>query len=135
MPKLDDQISTLQQKLQQLKLRQQRLEARRRATAEVKERRAETRRKILLGGIILEKLRQGELDRQVVSAWLEQRLTRAEDRALFDLPARPGNAAGPAASGQGLANETEPPPGLEGDDGHRVGKIQAAAVRPHRNEQ
>ena len=32
MPKLDDQISTLQEKLQQLKLRQQRLDARKRAS-------------------------------------------------------------------------------------------------------
>ncbi len=125
MPKLDEQISTLQQKLQQLKLRQQRLEARRLAQREVRERKADTRRKILLGGIILEKLRQGELDRQVVSTWLEQRLTRAQDRALFDLPAMAGSAAG----------ETESPPGVEGNDGHRVGEIEAAAVRPHRNEQ
>jgi large subunit ribosomal protein L7/L12 len=121
MPKLDDQISTLQQRLQQLKLRQQRLEARRRATAEFKERKADTRRKILLGGIILEKLRQGELDRQVISDWLERGLTRAQDRALFDLPPMAGHAADDAASAHRLAGETEPPPGIEGNDGHRIG--------------
>jgi hypothetical protein len=121
MPKLDEQISTLQFKLQQLKLRQQRVEARRLAQREVKERKADTRRKILLGGIILEKLRQGELDRHVVGAWLEQRLTRAQDRALFDLPAMASNAADAATSENRPAGETESPPGIEGNDGHRVG--------------
>lgn len=90
MAKLDDQISTLQEKLQLLKLRQQRLEARRRAGDELRKRKADTRRKILLGGLILEKLRHGELDRMLVTGWLDETLTRAADRALFDLPALTG---------------------------------------------
>ncbi len=106
MPKLDEQISTLQQKLQQLKLRQQRIDARKRAISGLRERKADTRRKILLGGLILDKLRLGELDRQLVMSWLDHGLTRAADRALFDLPA-PG--------------ELEMPPRGEGDDGHGVG--------------
>jgi hypothetical protein len=121
MPKLDEQIATLQANLQQLKLRQQRLEARRLAQREVKERKADTRRKILLGGIILDKLRQGELDRHVVDAWLEQRLTRAQDRALFDLPAMAGTAVGAAKSDDRPAGETESPPGIEGNHGDRIG--------------
>jgi hypothetical protein len=46
MPKLDDQISTLQEKLQLLKLRQQRLDARKRAAEALRERKAETRSKV-----------------------------------------------------------------------------------------
>ncbi len=49
MAKLDEQISTLQQRLQQLKLRQQRIDARKRAIAATQERKADTRRKILMG--------------------------------------------------------------------------------------
>lgn len=120
MPKIDEQISTLQQKLQQLKLRQQRIDARKRAISGLRERKADTRRKILLGGLILEKLRQGELDRQTIDAWLEQSLTRAADRALFGLPPiAPGGDHG-RASGNRPAGEAQPPPRLEGDDGHGV---------------
>jgi hypothetical protein len=86
MPKLDDQISTLQEKLQQLKLRQQRLDARKRASEALRERKAATRRKILVGGVVLAKVQQGEIDQQQLLDWLNQTLTRADDRALFDLP-------------------------------------------------
>ena len=85
MPKLDDQISALQTRLSQLKLRQQRLDARKRAIETQRERKAETRRKILVGGIVLEKLRQGEIDGEQFRGWVDQALTRADDRALFGL--------------------------------------------------
>ena len=85
MPKLDDQISTLQERLNQLKLRQQRLDARQRAIGTQRERKAETRRKILVGGIVLAKFRQGELDGDQFRGWLDQALTRADDRALFGI--------------------------------------------------
>jgi hypothetical protein len=85
MPKLDDQISTLQEKLTQLKLRQQRLDARKRAAETLRERKATTRRKILVGGIVLAKVQQGEIDSEQFRGWLDQALTRADDRALFGL--------------------------------------------------
>jgi large subunit ribosomal protein L7/L12 len=88
MPKLDDQISTLQEKLTQLKLRQQRLDARKRAVEALRERKATTRRKILVGGIVLAKVQQGEIDNEQFRGWLDQALTRADDRALFGLPVR-----------------------------------------------
>ncbi len=88
MPKLDDQISTLQEKLTQLKLRQQRLDARKRAIDELRERKAMTRRKILVGGIVLTKVQQGEIDSEQFRGWLDQALTRADDRALFGLALR-----------------------------------------------
>jgi hypothetical protein len=86
MPKLDDQISTLQSRLVQLKLRQQRLDARQRAMQGQRERKAETRRQILAGGVVLAKVRQGEIDPAQFRTWLDQALTRVADRALFDLP-------------------------------------------------
>jgi hypothetical protein len=88
MPKLDDQISTLQVKLEQLKLRQQRIDARKRAIAGHRERKADTRRKILLGGLMLEKMRRSDVEASRITAWLDQTLTRTDDRALFGLPAR-----------------------------------------------
>ena len=101
MPKLDDQISTLQQKLTQLKLRQERLDARKRAINALRERKAATRRKILVGGIVLAKVERGEIDNEQFRGWLDQTLTRPEDRALFGLPvsdsgpgAQPSDAGG-----------------------------------------
>ena len=86
MPKLDAQISTLQERLIQLKLRQQRVDTRKRAINTQRERKALTRRKILVGGIVLAKVQQGEIDKLQFRGWLDQALTRADDRALFDLP-------------------------------------------------
>jgi len=86
MAKLDDQISTLQEKLSQLKLRQQHLDARKRAIEALRERKAETRRRILVGGIVLAKVQQGEIDDGQFRSWLDQGLKRADDRALFGLP-------------------------------------------------
>jgi uncharacterized protein (DUF3084 family) len=90
MPKLDDQISTLQEKLHQLKLRQQRLDARKRAMEAQRERKAATRRQILVGGIMLAKVARGEIDQEQFRDWLDQALIRADDRALFGLSPRPG---------------------------------------------
>ncbi len=138
MPKLDDQISTLQQRLQLLKLRQQRVEARRQAMLAAHQRKADLRRRILLGGLILDKLRQGELDQGRVTAWLDQGLSRAADRALFDLPARAPADLNPAdptdiAPAQDTTAEPRLPPGLEDDHGHSVGQVDAAARGPHGN--
>jgi hypothetical protein len=94
MAKLDDQISTLQQKFQQLKLRQQRSDARKQAAAALRERKCDTRRKILLGALVMEKMKQGEVDQERMRVWLDQTLTRASDRALFDLPQAPEQATG-----------------------------------------
>jgi hypothetical protein len=85
MPKLDDQISTLQGKLNQLKLRQQRLDQRKRAVAAHRERKLAIRRQILVGAIILKKVEHGEIDGRQFRGWLDQGLTRADDRALFGL--------------------------------------------------
>jgi hypothetical protein len=85
MPKLDDQISTLQEKLGQLKLRQQRLEARQRAIAGFRERKLATRRKVLLGTVVLAEIEHSESNRKLVMAWLDQSLTRPADRELFGL--------------------------------------------------
>lgn len=89
MPKIDDQISTLQERLKQLKLRQQRSEARKRALDARRERKTETRRKFVVGAVILDRVRDGALDGVQLRTWLDQALTRREDRALFDLPPLP----------------------------------------------
>src|SRR5712675_310419 len=86
MPKLDDQISTLQERLKQLKLRQQRIDARKRAIETLRERKAETRRQFVVGSVILAKVQEGVMDPMQLRDWLDQTLTRRDDRALFHLP-------------------------------------------------
>ena len=89
MAKLDERISGLEEKLKQLKTRQARLDARKRALSQRQERKNDTRRKILLGATIMLRIDRGELDQATVNGWLDQHLTRADDRALFDLPSGP----------------------------------------------
>ena len=86
MPKLDDQISTLQERLKQLKLRRQRVDARQRAIETMRERKAETRRQFVVGSVILAKVQEGAMDAVQLRDWLDQTLTRKDDRALFHLP-------------------------------------------------
>ncbi len=83
--KLDDRIATLEEKLQQLKVRQQRAEARKRTLLSKRERAADTRRKILVGAIVLAKVEQGDFDQRTLRRWLDKALTRADDRKLFGL--------------------------------------------------
>ena len=83
--KLGERIETLEEKLKQLRTRQQRIEARKRALLSRRERAADTRRKILVGAIVLAKVEQGELNAGLLRVWLDQALTRADDRALFSL--------------------------------------------------
>ena len=40
---------------------------------------------IVVGAMILEKARSGEMDQALLQGWLDRALSRAADRALFDL--------------------------------------------------
>ena len=86
MPKLDEQISTLEEKLKALKLRAQRIEARKKAIESKRERKADTRRKILVGAVVMAKVEQKVMDEKLLRTWLNEVLTRADDRSLFNLP-------------------------------------------------
>ena len=80
-----EKIAQLEEKLRQLKAREQAIEARRRTLESRRSRKADTRRKILVGAIVLAKLERGEIARADLMRWLDAALTRGDDRALFDL--------------------------------------------------
>jgi hypothetical protein len=82
---IDERITELHEKLRQLKVRQARMAARRKALDIKLERRADTRRKILAGAILLARIQQGRFDEAEFQSWLKEALTRADDRALFGL--------------------------------------------------
>ena len=86
MVKLDERISSLETRLKQLKTRQARLDARKRALASRRARKDDTRRKILVGAIVLTRVEHGQLPESELRTWLDAALTRPDDRALFDLP-------------------------------------------------
>jgi hypothetical protein len=85
-PKLEERITSLETKLQQLKARQAKADARKRALLARRARNDDTRRKILAGAILLAQVEAGGFPREPFQAWLDAALTRPEDRALFGLP-------------------------------------------------
>ena len=90
-PKLDDRITSLEARLRNLKAEQQRVAARQRALEVKRTRKEDTRRKILIGAIVMARIEQGRFLETDLKAWLDEALTRPDDRALFDL-STPGSA-------------------------------------------
>ncbi len=78
-----DKIAVLEEKLRQLKAREQAVEARRRVLESRRARKADTRRKILVGAIVLAKVERGEIPEADLRRWLDAALSREDDRALF----------------------------------------------------
>jgi hypothetical protein len=90
MPKVSERerIAALEAKLKQLKVVQQRKEARARTVETRRSRREEMRRKFLVGAVVLAKVEAGEIDEKALKQWLHPALTKPEDRALFELDSR-----------------------------------------------
>jgi len=76
------QLAKLKQQQEQLKARIQTLEA----AEKTRERKKDVRRKILLGALMLERLKAGDARAGTLKAELDEYLVRDNDRALFDLP-------------------------------------------------
>ena len=55
------------------------------------ERKRETRRKILVGAMVLDQVERGKWPEKSLKAALDRFLEREQDRALFELPPRPAN--------------------------------------------
>ena len=53
------------------------------------QRKRETKRKILLGAMVLDRIERGEVSETVVKADMDKFLERDHERALFELPPRP----------------------------------------------
>jgi prefoldin subunit 5 len=86
--RIGEQIESLEDRLRKLKARKQKSDAHKRTVETRKARRDDTRRKILIGAIVLAKIDQGAFDRSIVIGWLDDALTREDDRNLFGLRTR-----------------------------------------------
>ena len=81
---LEKKIEAQLEKLKQLKARKQAIEAREKSKQKEKERKDDTRRKILLGSYLIKKM-QNEANKEKILAELNEYLTENRDRQLFDL--------------------------------------------------
>lgn len=89
MSKIEETIAALENQLKQVKALKQKIEARKKTLASKKTRAAETKKKILIGALMLEKMDQQEETRIRILAELDQFLTKKSDRAIFDLSDNP----------------------------------------------
>ena len=104
MPGIEDRIADLEKRLKQAKALKQQQVARERAAEKKRLRSEETRRKILVGAVILAKVERGEWPKERLRELMDQALARADDRALFGLlpvPSEAGTRTGPSAETAG----------------------------------
>lgn len=89
MASIDERIAALEAKLKQEKAKKQKLEARKKAAESKAKRAADTRRKILIGSVVLARVESGRWPEQKLLAMLNEHLTREDDRKLFQLDGTP----------------------------------------------
>ncbi len=82
---IGDRIERMEERLRQLKAQHAKADARRRTLESRQNRKDDTRRKILIGAIVLAKVEQGVLAESQLREWLQGALVRDDDRALFKL--------------------------------------------------
>ena len=92
MPGIEDRIADLEKRLKQAKALKQQQVAREKAAERKRQRSDDTRRKILVGAVILAKVESGEWPKERLRELMDQALTRADDRALFGLLPVPSEA-------------------------------------------
>lgn len=76
-------------KLDQLTKKRQQLNAQIQAIKSkeaIQKRKEDTRRKVLIGSVVMKMIRTGEMPEERITALLDKHLEKDADRALFDLP-------------------------------------------------
>lgn len=82
---IDEKIKILEEKLKQEKAKKQKIEVRKKHLASKAQRTTDTRKKILIGAFMLERMEKNEETKTKLIGQLDQYLTRADDRELFGL--------------------------------------------------
>ena len=83
--KPEDRIRQLEEQRARINAEIQRVRSR----ESLEERKRETRRKILAGAMVLDRVARGDLSEKLFKADMDRFLDRDQDRALFELPPRP----------------------------------------------
>ena len=82
---IEQQIAKNEERLKQLKAQKQAVLAREKARQKAQDRKDDTRRKILLGSYLLNKM-EDEAEKEKILAGINEYLTEDRDRKLFNLP-------------------------------------------------
>ncbi|WHS33928.1 hypothetical protein QLQ09_24190 [Brucella sp. NM4] len=85
-----EMIADLKDRERQIQARIKTLEAK----GAAEDRKKDTRRKILIGGAVMAKVKRGDWPYQQVVDLVDDALTKDRDRALFDLPPKPKSDGG-----------------------------------------
>jgi glutamyl-tRNA reductase len=85
---IEEKLAALKEKTKQLQAQKQRQDARQRAKNSKEERARDTRKKILVGALVLAKVEKGESIPPHLPDLIKD-LTRDDDRSLFGLPPLP----------------------------------------------
>lgn len=86
MSKIDERITTLEAKLKLARNQKLAMEQRRVAAEKKRERENDTRRKILIGAMIMDRIDNGKETEEKIKELMDTFLTRDKDRELFGLP-------------------------------------------------
>lgn len=86
---MSDKIKAAEEKLAKLKAEKRKADARQKALGSKAARTADTRKKILLGAVVMSNIAAGNLDKATIYKLLESGLVKNADRALFDLKPLP----------------------------------------------
>lgn len=89
MAKIEETIAALETKLKQAKALKQKQEAQKKAQQQKQTRAQDTRRKILVGSLYLQRASSSDAALAELHALLDPFLTRPDDRALFNLDKKP----------------------------------------------
>jgi hypothetical protein len=89
MAGIEDTIAALEIKLKQAKAKKQKMEAMKRAAETKAQRAQDTRKKILLGAFLLDRMEKSPEYAAKVMPGFDAFLKRDDDRALFDLAPLP----------------------------------------------
>lgn len=92
MTDLETTIQQLEEKLKQAKAKKAQLDARRRVVETRKKRQDDTRRKVLVGALVLAEMERGGHIKPIIDRLIDDGLTKERDRALFGLPAKVDHA-------------------------------------------
>jgi hypothetical protein len=92
--KIDAIMAEAKRKADQLRAKEELIQARKLQAIIKKDRASDTRRKILAGALILEMMEKNADTKARYMVHLDKYLTRADDRELFGLPAKDKTAPG-----------------------------------------
>lgn len=85
MATVNERISALEEKLKKERAKKAQIDARKKAADTKKARAEDTRKKVLVGAVILARVERGEWPADKLMSVMDKALTRADDRAIFGL--------------------------------------------------